>query len=370
MRILVRSGKSTGWSFAEAVSAKAETELQELLAESPSLIPIDQIRSGVSPLVVAVRELGLPGSGNTDVIAVTADGEIAVIECKLAANAESKRKVIGQILEYAAYLWKMEYEELDRRVRQRRGLPLARLVEEAIAGEWDEASFRGGIEQSLAKGCFLLVIVVDEINEELQRIVRYVNECGQADYSLHALELRLFRAEGLDLLVPHLHGQAAAPPARQGSRHKWTEEEFFSEMAKQASSEELATAQDLYQWGQETADRMFLGTGSQLGSVSYHYLTPLHTASVFTLFTNGSISVNYRFMVEKFELALIEDLHERLTGIPSFAALPADFMKLPSLRLAKAFPDVESLVQFKQVVEGFRRRLFEESEWPEPIARP
>ena len=86
-------------------------------------------------------EFGLPGSGNTDVLAFSPDGDIAVVECKLAANAESKRKVIGQILEYAAYLWGMDYEEVDKRVRRLRGEGLAELIEEAVAGEWDKASF-------------------------------------------------------------------------------------------------------------------------------------------------------------------------------------------------------------------------------------
>jgi hypothetical protein len=86
---------------ANPLPVKAEKELQELLAESPSLIPADDIRDGFSPLVVAVREFGLPGSGNTDLLAFSSAGEITIVECKLAANAEIKRTVIGQILEYA-----------------------------------------------------------------------------------------------------------------------------------------------------------------------------------------------------------------------------------------------------------------------------
>ncbi len=53
------------------------------------MIPIDEIREGVSPLVFAVGEFGLPGSGNTNVLAFSADGDVAIIECKLAANPES-----------------------------------------------------------------------------------------------------------------------------------------------------------------------------------------------------------------------------------------------------------------------------------------
>ncbi len=92
MKILVRNHESKGWEFADLVSAKAEAELQNLLIESPSLIPIDEIREGVSPLVFAVSEFGLPGSGNTDILAFSSDGDIAIIECKLAPNPESRRK--------------------------------------------------------------------------------------------------------------------------------------------------------------------------------------------------------------------------------------------------------------------------------------
>ncbi|NOX54984.1 MAG: hypothetical protein GXP27_11225, partial [Planctomycetes bacterium] len=105
MKILVRSEKSTRWEAADAVTPKAEVELQNLLIESPFLIPIEEMRDGVSPLVFAVGEFALPGSGATDILAFSADGDIAIMECKLAANPESRRKVIGQILEYASFLW-------------------------------------------------------------------------------------------------------------------------------------------------------------------------------------------------------------------------------------------------------------------------
>jgi len=55
MKILIRNDESKGWKFAEPIESKAKVELQNLLIESLSLIPIDEIREGVSPLVFAVR---------------------------------------------------------------------------------------------------------------------------------------------------------------------------------------------------------------------------------------------------------------------------------------------------------------------------
>ena len=135
MKILIRDNSSGEWKFAESVKVKAEAELQNLLIESPSLIPVDEIRESGSRLVLGISEFGLPGSGNTDVLAFSPDGEIAIVECKLATNPESKRKVSGQILEYAAYLWGMTYEEINSRVQKMKNRGLSELIEEAVAGE-------------------------------------------------------------------------------------------------------------------------------------------------------------------------------------------------------------------------------------------
>ena len=207
MKILIRSDEERKWTPAESIKVKAEEELQKLLIESPTLIPVDEIREGASPLVFAISEFGLPGSGATDVLAFSPEGDIAIIECKLAKNPESKRKVIGQILEYAAYLWQMDYDELNSRIQSKRGKSLSELVREVIErenleGEWDEEVFRNGVKQTLESGSFILIIVVDEINDELRRIIRYVNECSKSAFSLHALEMRRFKADKIEVLVP------------------------------------------------------------------------------------------------------------------------------------------------------------------------
>lgn len=211
MRILIRDKDSKKWKFAETIKAKDESELQKLLIESPSLVTVDEIRDGIAHLVFALSEFGLPGSGATDVLAFSPQGDIAIIECKLAANPEVKRKVIGQILEYAAYMWQMSYEQVDSRVQTLKGKSLAELVAASIAGDWNEELFRNGVRQSLENGSFILVTVVDEINEDLRRIIRYVNECSKSAFSLHAMEMNRFRADNVEILVPHLHGVSMKP---------------------------------------------------------------------------------------------------------------------------------------------------------------
>ena len=82
---MIRNTNLKKWKVAEAINVKAESELQKLLVESPSLIAVDEIREGASPLVFAVQEFGLPGSGFTDVLAFSSEGDI---------NKESKSRLL------------------------------------------------------------------------------------------------------------------------------------------------------------------------------------------------------------------------------------------------------------------------------------
>jgi len=70
MRIAVRSKADGPWRLVESAGYGNEADLQVLLAESPSLIPVGEIRDGMPPLVAAVREFSLPGSGATDLQAI------------------------------------------------------------------------------------------------------------------------------------------------------------------------------------------------------------------------------------------------------------------------------------------------------------
>jgi hypothetical protein len=58
MKILIRANGKRKWELVHSVETKAELELQKLLIESPSLIPVDEIRKNIPPLVVAVDEFG------------------------------------------------------------------------------------------------------------------------------------------------------------------------------------------------------------------------------------------------------------------------------------------------------------------------
>jgi hypothetical protein len=221
-------------------------------------------------LTVAIREFPLP-IGFLDLVSFSANGDITLIECKLASNPEIKREVIGQALEYGAHLWQMRYEELDQKIKERTDKSLAELMHAALGDvEWDEEAFRANVESALDAGSFILMIVVDEITEELSRIIHFVNNCGHPVFTFAALELQRYQSNQTEMLVPRVVGDTFIPTGGSGgSRTRWTEETFFNDAAKKLDQDTIQTIRRLYDWSRKHADLVRFGTGIANGSFTF-----------------------------------------------------------------------------------------------------
>ena len=220
MEILMRSGGIGKWKKITEQKFENEAALQNILYESPEIIPIDKLGENVAKPKVFIKEAGLPGSGNTDLIGIDKEGGISIIECKLATNSEIRRKVIGQLLEYAAYLWQLTYEKFDiicsraEKWGEKHLADVMRgIIEEETNEPWSEEDFRYRISSSLEKGDFRLVIAVDSLNDELRRIIQFLNTRRDQALKIYALEMRQFSASGHQLLVPELFGVSPVEPA-------------------------------------------------------------------------------------------------------------------------------------------------------------
>jgi len=336
MKILMRDDKNKKWEPVESNAYGAETELQELLATSPDVISMDEIRPGAGPLVAAVREFYLP-VGAIDILAFTARGDIAIIECKLAKNTQAKREVIGQILDYAAHVWDMSYEELDQSIQNMTNRSLADLVhEQSNDPEWDEEEFRANVNLALDRGNFILTIAVNEINEELNRIVRYVNSAGSPAFSFAALEMRRFQKSKTEMLVPHVFGPAHTPSKPASKSQRWNEESLFDALrAREPLSEPVA--RQILGWARSRHLRITWGQGSLYGSFVpvFHHNGRDH--ALFAVYTNCVIETYFYwyqqkppFESEESRLGILQRLND-IEGV----SIPADgIKKRPSIRLS------------------------------------
>ena len=132
----------------------SENWLQDLLYRFPQALPIAEIDDGYLPLIPVCKEMNTP-VGSVDVVYITPSGRPVIVEAKLWRNPDARRKVVGQILDYAKELSRWSYESFDAAVRaaRRAEAPRSRAVglfdlARHIAPDADEALRLGDAEPS------------------------------------------------------------------------------------------------------------------------------------------------------------------------------------------------------------------------------
>lgn len=218
------------WELRPTQPYEGETQLQELLRAHPHLVPLHQLGDEILGPRIAVRELPLRPAGTLDVLAVDEAGGLTLIECKLDKNAESKRTVLGQIVEYASALWRMPYDDLDVLVSGRAGRSLTELMEAALGDddEWSPEDFRESVDRNLKAGDFRLIVAVDQVNDRLRLMVEYLNEAGPSAMKVHLLEMRYFTSGETQVLIPQLHGSTPTVSRRERTSQKMTRDAFLA----------------------------------------------------------------------------------------------------------------------------------------------
>jgi len=302
MKILIRNKNQGKWELVPASPYVTETELHIILAKEPSLISIEEVRETADVLAIAVREFSVD-TGSIDILGFTANGDIAIIECKLANNQDIKRQVIGQVLDYGANLCGMEYKTLDDKVVRKSGKNLVELVREAVQDpNWDEETFRYNVRSALEKGNFILIIVVDEINDDLTRIIRFINNSGKPAFSLAALEMQRFSHGQSEMLVPHVFGTVSPSKSRENMdlRNKWDEATFFIDLSKK-HPESADTAKKILSWALDHNEisRVSWGEGAANGSFVPVLEAGGRSHQLFAIYTSGIFETYFSFMKYK-----------------------------------------------------------------------
>ena len=180
----------------------SEAALQKLLFRFPETLPIAAIDATYAGAVPICQELSTP-AGFVDALYVNPLGQITLTEFKLWRNPQSRREVIGQILDYAKELASWSYEDLQRQVSialNESGNILYSLVDAHSPGI-DEAGFVDNVTRHLRRGEFLLLIVGDGIQEGVANIVDFVQRHSGLHFNLALVEAALYRDAANHLIV-------------------------------------------------------------------------------------------------------------------------------------------------------------------------
>lgn len=180
----------------------SEDELQRFLYDHPGALPVREVEPFFAPLIPVARELRLP-SGRLDLLYTNPNGLLTLVECKLWKNEESRRSVIGQILEYANDMSRLGFTELQDAVRASLNEPAFDLVAHAAghSEDLDEVGFVDDINRNLRRGRFLLLVVGDGIRERMEGIAAYLQAHAYLNFTFSLVELGLYDLPGTGLLV-------------------------------------------------------------------------------------------------------------------------------------------------------------------------
>lgn len=212
--ILIRVGGAGAWTSPETMAYTDEAHLRDLLAHDPSRIP------GVSPGALTVRELPTT-AGFIDVTAVDDDGSITVFECKLGSNRDERRKVIGQVQDYASAIWQTGFEAFQQSWTSHGG--------ESLPDHLD-AEALSALKANIDAARIHLCVAVDRIDDDLRRLIEYLNEISRSDVTVTAIQLQYARHGDAEILVPTTFGgEIAAVKARGAgqSREHWTRQTYL-----------------------------------------------------------------------------------------------------------------------------------------------
>ena len=181
-----------------------ESWLQRLLFRHPEALPIAEIDISFFPLIPLCMEMDTP-AGPVDAVYVTPTGRLALLESKLWRNPEARRKVIGQILDYAKELPQWDYSRLDVAVRQARKQDAATRdqsfpgIAELVAQQNPNLvlhQFQDAITKSLTKGDYLLLIAGDGIREGLGAITQFLDRNGALHFTFGLIECAIYDTPG------------------------------------------------------------------------------------------------------------------------------------------------------------------------------
>jgi uncharacterized DUF497 family protein len=260
----------------------SEDQLQELLETYPNLIAGDQIdRATPRRWLLISRDVSLlsedesAGRWSLDHLFLDQDAIPTLVEVKRTRNAESRQKIVGQILDYAAnavVYWPIEsiIALFEANCREQNRDP-EQIFEEFLGAEANEDRFWQKVKTNLQAGKFRLVFVADEISSEMRRIVEFLNE--QMDpVEVLALEIKQYVSQdGLKTLVPRIIGQTAEAQQKKSSatreRRRWDNVSFFAELKSRRGEDDAEMASLIHDWVRSQDDEVEVhwGTGDTYG---------------------------------------------------------------------------------------------------------
>jgi len=300
--------------------------------------------------------------GQIDVLILSSQGRVAIVETKLMSNPELRRRVLAQALDYLVHLHERFNEGIPEIPRDESG--------ETVADQ-------DYILESVADGDVLVIIASDEVDPRVAKLSRSLfSDHLVKHWDLALIDVALYRP--LDksdsyLVVPHLRNliqsearqvvrvvvEGETPSARieleritpdeaASTRQKWDESRFFRYLEAEAAPKpvrELALhLRDLARLYPESVSLAW-GTGKD-GSM----IVKRHNGGLIEIYGSGVI----KFRPRKFHRALgqeVADEYQRALEDVAPDTMRMQYPSLPVEKAEKAAPELFKVI--KRILERF-----------------
>ena len=260
--------------------------IQKLIEDNPDILPVSEIEPAFSPLVTVGCEVSTE-SGPMDLLLLSPQGYLTIVETKLWRNPEARREVVGQIIDYAKEVSQWSFEDLENKVRdynmnryKRNDGIIASLRKSEKIDETAEADITDTLTRNLRNGRFLLLVVGDGIRESVEEMADYLQQTPQLHFTLALVELQIYKIDDGEksshLVIPQVvartreitravvrvEGTAIesvkvevateiTTPGKSGERTTITEDDFYIVLSKRVNPEDVDCAHKIIEDSQE-----------------------------------------------------------------------------------------------------------------------
>lgn len=298
------------------VPCKSEDlELQQLLLNTHDLLPGEQINPEAPRRWLLVnREMPVPNpSTGTDTWSLDflfgdQDATPTLVECKRYANTQSRREIVGQMLEYAAnghHYWNSaSLLELARKAQTKeKNTSLDTAFSQLAPQDLDTPkAYFDEMERKLKSGEVRIVFLLDQSPWELRSIVEFLNR-----QTLHMevllVEVNNHVLDGIRIVSPQLFGyteearaaKATPQTASDNLRKRWSEETFFEEVRSQLDQSSSDAIFNFYNHAKELGFDISWGTGNRSGSFNLKHPS-ISTRSFLSIYSDARLSFNAGYL--------------------------------------------------------------------------
>jgi hypothetical protein len=169
---------------------------QELIYNNPKLIiNIPELELQSSDNIIVTREFNT-NRGPIDVLMITSNADVIIVETKLLRNPESHRAVVAQAIDYVKAFYSQSVKELIETLLK------SKYTNQDILAEMKENDlWLAALGKNLAHGNFQLLILGDKIHPNVLGMVESIQSAPHMAFTIFLIELDPFADDGNGILL-------------------------------------------------------------------------------------------------------------------------------------------------------------------------